>query len=266
MGQHLLIDPNIQRKIVDLLLLRAGEAVLEIGPGLGALTGELLRRKVSVLALEKDPKFVEVLREELGVYSKKLKLIREDILKCSLNGLVRQYIPKSKQPLKVVSNLPYYITAPILFRLIACRELFSEAVLMMQKEVAARILAEPGSKDYGRLSLMVRFFAHPRHAFDVSTHCFTPRPGVSSSVMVLRFHAKLSEYREVNEEFLAELVRLAFGQRRKVLLTVLRNYKPFAKSRAELSAVFEKAKIPLMARPEELLPKDYLALAAALRS
>jgi 16S rRNA (adenine1518-N6/adenine1519-N6)-dimethyltransferase len=164
----------------------------------------------------------------------------------------------------VISNLPYYITAPILFHLFSFHSSISLAVLTMQKEVAARLLASPGTKDYGRLTLAVRYYADVKHAFDISPGCFTPKPGVDSSVVLLKFHPPSKLPKGVDEDFLFHLIQTAFSQRRKTLLHLLLKDNQIKISRDGLAAIFLKLAFPATIRGEELLLKDFMALAQAL--
>ncbi len=261
-GQHLLIDPNTQRKIVDCLDPGPKDRVLEIGPGLGALTEEILNRGSKVWAVEKDPRFVEILKGEFGKdFKGRLEIIQQDILKLKLD----EWPPsKGKGQWKVISNLPYYITAPILFYLIGYRKLISKALLTMQKEVAARLLAPPGSKDYGRLTLAVRYAADIHHFFDISPACFTPRPEVDSSVIELIFHTDSQIPKTVDESFLFHLIQVAFSQRRKTLLHLLVRDPALKVERSNLVKIFETLGFALSVRGESLLLKDYFALAEYL--
>ena len=273
-GQHLLIDPNSQRKIVELVDPKPSEWIVEIGPGLGALTAEILAAGASVIAVEKDRRFCEILEGEFGGNDQgRLWVENEDILKTDLKKLLsrgrqafltRKY---SKRPtkLKIVSNLPYYITSPVLFWLIENRASVEKAVLMMQREVANRILAQPGDKDYGRLTLAIRYYAEVHRAFDVSRNCFTPRPDVDSSVLTLDFHPPSKLPKGIDSDFLFYLIKVAFGARRKTLLNRLAGDEPMGKSRGELIEILRKLRIPENARAEELLLKDFLSLAESLR-
>jgi len=261
-GQHLLIDPNMQRKMVDALNPSPKDKVLEIGPGLGALTEELLKRGSKVWAVEKDARFVEVLKGEFGQdYKDQLEIVHKDILKVHLD----RWGPSKKKPLwAVISNLPYYITAPILFHLIHYRKYIAKAVLTMQKEVAQRIIASPGTKDYGRLSLAIRYAANARHLFDISPGCFTPKPEVDSSVLELVFHPASRMPKHINETFLFELIRISFGQRRKTLFHVLAHEPVIGLGKEELLHVFKTLEWETSVRAESLLLKDFLALAEKL--
>lgn len=263
-GQHLLTDPNIQRKIIELVDPKPKEWILEIGPGLGALTSEILAAGARVVAVEKDRRFCEILEGELGGdYKGKLWVENADILQVELKTLKPR---NAKQPLKykVVSNLPYYITSPVLFWLIENRAQVEKAILMMQREVAKRLLAQPGNKDYGRLTLAVRYYAEVHRAFDVSRNCFSPKPGVDSSVITVDFHPPSKLPKGIDSDFLFHLIKVAFGARRKTLLNRLVRGSKIGKSRGELVEVLKKLGIPENARGEDLLLKDFMAMAESL--
>ncbi len=265
-GQHLLIDPNIQRKIIDCLQPLPGERILEIGPGLGALTGEMLRRGWEVWAVEKDKQFIEILRKELeSEYPDRLHLIHRDILTIKLEQIQPG---KGKVKWYVVSNLPYYITAPILFHLLEARRYFRQAVLMMQREVARRLWALPGSKDYGRLTLGVRYHADVENLFDIPPGCFTPKPEVHSSLIRLTLHTRPDRPKYLNEQFLFYLIQIAFAQRRKTLLHILLHDQQIKQrvNRAQISKLLESLGLSVSVRGENLLLKDFMALALKLQS
>ncbi|MCM8776608.1 MAG: 16S rRNA (adenine(1518)-N(6)/adenine(1519)-N(6))-dimethyltransferase RsmA [Candidatus Omnitrophica bacterium] len=263
-GQHFLIDPNVQRKLVDLLKLHPTDRVVEIGPGLGALTSKILESGAKVWAVEKDRRFVEILAEEFGRnFPDQLTIIHQDILKLDL----RKFMPQPPSPrikFKVISNLPYYVTTPVLFYLIENRCVISQAVLTLQKEVAARLVARPGAKDYSRLTLALRLYARIDHAFDIHSKCFTPSPDVDSSTVILTFYPESKLPAKADQEILLNLFQIAFSQRRKTLLHLLSRHRQISKSRIELQKIFESVGIPENARGEELLLKDYLALAQIL--
>ncbi len=279
-GQHLLIDPNMQRKIVDFLSPGPRDKILEIGPGLGALTGELLKRGATVIAVEKDPRFIPVLREEYSGYEDRFKLISADVLETDLSVILRpeaeespasrsfaslRMTQKHQSNFKVISNLPYYITAPILLKLVAARKFFSEAVLTMQKEVAQRLAAFPGTKHYGRLTLAVRYGAEVEPGFDIPKSCFTPVPEVDSSVLKLFFHKEADRLKAGEEKFLFDLIRTGFAQRRKTFLHALRHDPQIGLEREELLSIFKSLGFSEKVRGEELLLKDFMALAARLK-
>jgi 16S rRNA (adenine1518-N6/adenine1519-N6)-dimethyltransferase len=285
LGQHLLIDPNVQRKIADLLELNNKDHVVEIGPGLGALTNELVKRAKKVWAIEKDARFVSILKEELAAYNN-LELIHQDILQVDLRSLSSSSA-KAEDPvqdsrfrgndkqIKLIGNLPYYITGPILFHLLDFSNLISKAVLMMQKEVADRLVASPGSKSYGKLSILFRYMANVSHAFDVSPGCFTPRPEVESSVIIATFNPESARLPKDDEALLFHLVTVAFSQRRKTLLhLLLRDPKISARGgsasggkmdRAQWLELFASHGFSDKVRGEELLLKDYLTMVETLK-
>lgn len=270
LGQHLLIDPHIPKKIIALLKLEKGDWVLEIGPGLGALTSHLSELPIHLTVVEKDPRFVEILKKELdkglslpslrgsGARNDKpamIEIIHEDILKFDFEKHFKG-LPAGKK-IKAVSNLPYYITAPILFQLIDHRHLISEAVLMMQKEVADRLTAKPGTKDYGKLTLAVQYAARAEQAFHVSPACFTPQPEIESSVLVLKMQPPLLPENE--EKLFLKLIRIAFAQRRKVLASLLiKEFKIV--SRTEIVQLLEGMNLPPDVRGERLGLEEYFQL------
>jgi 16S rRNA (adenine1518-N6/adenine1519-N6)-dimethyltransferase len=264
LGQHLLMDPNTVRKIVDALELQPGERVFEIGPGLGVATQEVLRRGFSLLAVETDEKFVEILTQELAPdYAGHFKLVHGDILKTDPAKLVREWAgPNTK--VKVIGNLPYYISTPILFHLIENAGVFSRAVLMLQKEVAARLTAHSGTKDYGRLSVTSRFYGETEFLFDVSPSCFLPPPEVMSRVISFVFRRFVSPAGTLNEKRLLELVRVAFSQRRKTLLSLLIHGFDPKLDRKDLERIFGELGFSLKVRGETLSLEQFILLAGAL--
>ena len=261
LGQHLLLDPNLQRKIVEELELKKSDFVIEIGPGLGALTQFILQSGCRLLAVEKDPRFAEILRTEWKpAKGGSFGIAVGDILKTDLLTAARA-AGWTAGKWKVVGNLPYYITAPIIFRLLEYRDSISTAVLTVQKEVGNRLAAVPGNKDYGRMTLGVRYAADVRKILDLSPSCFTPKPAVASCAVRMDFHEKKNDAREAHY---FELVRIAFSQRRKTLLSLLAHAAGGQWKREDLLGIFEALGLSHDVRGEELLIKDYLALVAAL--
>ncbi|MFH1800362.1 MAG: 16S rRNA (adenine(1518)-N(6)/adenine(1519)-N(6))-dimethyltransferase RsmA [Candidatus Omnitrophota bacterium] len=283
LGQHLLMDPNTIRKIVDALDLQPGEYVFEIGPGLGAVTQEVLRRGFSLLAVETDKKFVEILTRELWPeHSDHFKLIRGDILKSDPTKMIREWAGSGARA-KVIGNLPYYISTPILFHLIEHARVFSSAVLMLQKEVAARLTAQAGDEDYGRLSVTSRFYGETQFLFDVSPKCFLPPPEVTSQVVRYVFrpnfplssrqghssaptdpHGDRDDLEARREKSLLEIIRVAFSQRRKTLLSLLAHYFGPQYGRDDLERIFEKLGFSSKIRGETLTLEQFGLLAEAL--
>ena len=263
LGQHLLMDPNTIRKIVDALDLRTGDRVFEIGPGLGAVTQEVLRRGFPLLAVETDKKFVEILTQELmPEHVGNFTLVHADILKSDPTQLIRDWAGQDTR-VKVIGNLPYYISTPILFHLIEHAEVFSGAVMMLQKEVAARLTAKAGDEDYGRLSVTSRLYGQTEFLFDVSPKCFLPPPEVTSRVVRYSFSTTL---KPGSEQFLLEIVRIAFSQRRKTLLSLLaHDLKPRC-DRQDLERVLTELGFNPKVRGETLSLEQFIALAQALTS
>lgn len=205
LGQHFLVDPNTARNIVGALRAPSGSAIIEIGPGTGALTRLLHEQYDTVVALEVDPRAVEYLRAAFP----DLHVRQVDVLKADWGALAEEH----GQPLRVIGNLPYYITSPILFGLLAQRQHVVEAVLMVQRELADRIIARPQTKEYGVPSVLVQVYAQAELLFRVSRNVFSPKPAVESAVIRLAFAAGP----DVSQALLTRVVRTAFNQRRKML-------------------------------------------------
>ena len=240
LGQHFLRDPNTVRRIADAVGAPAGAPVVEIGPGTGALTGPLLERYPHLTAVEVDARAVEHLR---GAYPG-LDVRHQDVLEVDWAALAQA----KGAELWVAGNLPYYITSPILFALLDARAHLRRAVVMMQREVAERIVARPGSKAYGILSVQLQLLARPAFLFPVSRHVFYPPPKIESAVLALDFDAAPLP---VSDAVLKRVVRTAFNQRRKQL-------------RNSLKAVGEVPEAWASRRPEALPPAAFVALAQAM--
>lgn len=210
LGQHFLTDPNIIEKIVDAVPAEEGDRVVEIGPGTGALTGALFERFEDLHAVELDQRAVEVLQEKYPG----LPVHHQDVLEIDWREL-----STGKEKTHVVGNLPYYITSQILFALLESREQLADAILMMQKEVAERLVAEIRTKDYGILSVQTQLMSTPEILFPVSRHCFSPQPNVDSAMVKLSFNKGALKCKDQN---LKTVVRTAFNQRRKKLSNALK--------------------------------------------
>jgi 16S rRNA (adenine1518-N6/adenine1519-N6)-dimethyltransferase len=213
LGQNFLIDPNIVRKIVESAALRSNDSVLEIGPGRGILTEALCRAADQVTAIEVDPRLHAYLSERQSDLPN-LTLVLGDAMAYPIEGLPIGTV--------VVANLPYYISTPLLFRLLEHRDRFPRMVLMLQDEVADRLVAKPGRPDYGLLSVTAQYAADIAKAFKVSTHCFRPRPEVGSAVVLLRRKERRGLNHEEEPRFTA-LVKAAFAHRRKTLVNSLKD-------------------------------------------
>ena len=217
-GQNFLVDANILGGIVEAAGVTKQDTVLEIGPGMGSLTEPLLAAAEQVIAVEVDPLLIPILKENLKEYEN-LTLIRGDVLKLDLNTILT-----AGKKVKVVANLPYYITTPIVMQLLEKQEQIESITVMVQKEVAQRMQEGPGTKAYGALSLAVQYYASPQLVMTVSRHCFLPKPDVDSAVIRLNIYAPEERPVRVKDEaFLFRLIRAAFNQRRKTLLNALQN-------------------------------------------
>lgn len=241
LGQHFLTDDNIIEKIADAIPAKKGERVIEIGPGTGALTEKLLERYDDVVAIEIDQRAIEVLQNKFP----DLEIHHQNILKADWEEL-----SIGKQKTHVVGNLPYYITSQILFALLENRQYMADALLMMQKEVAERLVADIRTKDYGILSVQTQLMSSPEILFPVSRHCFNPQPNVDSVMIKLTFDKGELACSDKN---LKTVVRTAFNQRRKKLSNAL---KPIV-SKDKLPEGFDFNK-----RAEALEPGQYEKLTA----
>lgn len=250
-GQHFLIDYNIQRKILDAAEIRSGERVVEVGPGRGILTKGLLHRGAEVTAIEIDPQMIDLIRAEIA--DPRLHPILGDALRYPYETIPAPY--------KVVANLPYYISTPLLFRFLQERQRIDRMVLMLQREVAERLAAGIGSKSYGALSVILQFYADIRIAFTVSPACFRPRPQVGSAVITLRFlSAPRAPVRD--EALFLQVVKGAFSHRRKSLTNALTD-AGFPREQVE-SALFQMG-LDRTRRGETLTLSEFAALSDLLK-
>ena len=256
-GQHFLVDRNILNKVVRTAQIGKEDHVLEVGPGLGEMTLLLSRQARRVIAVEIDPRLVAILREKTASYSN-IEIIEEDILKLDFKQLLRP----DGLPIKVVANLPYQISTPLLFRFIESREIFSTLTLMLQREVAERLVASPGGKAYGPLSVSVQVVSGLSIRFFIKPAAFYPPPKVESAVVQLVWRERplvdLSE-----ETWLHRVVRACFGYRRKTLINALKHSDlPLPPSPEEK---MERIGIDPRRRPETLTIQEFIRLARALR-
>ena len=216
-GQNFLIDPHVLEKIMDGAGIGAEDFVLEIGPGIGTMTQYLAERAGRVLAVEIDDKLIPILKDTLSEYDN-VTVLHQDILKTDLAGIIQEQ--NKGNPIKVVANLPYYITTPILMALLEQKIPLESITVMVQKEVAERMQAEPGTKEYGALSLAVQYYTRPEIIAYVPPNCFMPRPKVGSSVIrLIRYEEPLVKVKD--EKAMFATVRAAFNQRRKTLVNAL---------------------------------------------
>jgi 16S rRNA (adenine1518-N6/adenine1519-N6)-dimethyltransferase len=257
LGQHILADANIARKIVDALDLKPDEGVVEIGAGLGALTAELSRRAARVIAIEIDGRLASALREETNG---NVDIVEANFLKLDFGKLLEKYPDIKKW--KVTGNLPYYITTNILLHLIDAREHFKCCVITVQDEFAKRIVAGPGTKDYSSLSILIRYRFEPEIMFQVKQTSFFPRPDVRSSVLRLSVLERPGV--DVREEGLFfQTIRAAFGQRRKTLRRSLRQIPGLTPETIE--TVSRMSGVGSDRRPEDLSIQEFASLANAVK-
>lgn len=258
-GQNFLIDSHVLDKIVNAAGITKGDCVLEIGPGIGTMTQYLAEHAGRVVAVEIDTNLLPILAETLKDYSN-VTVINEDILKVDMNSLVEEY--NNGRPIKVVANLPYYITTPIIMGLFESNVPIDNITVMVQKEVADRMQVGPGSKDYGALSLAVQYYASPYIVANVPPNCFIPRPNVGSAVI------RLTRYQEPpvqvkDAKLMFRLIRASFNQRRKTLQNGLNNSPELSFSKEEIAAVIESLGLPAAVRGEALTLEQFAALANA---
>lgn len=218
-GQNFLIDTHILEGIITGAGITKDDCVLEIGPGIGTMTQYLCESARFVVAVEIDKNLIPILNDTLSEYDNKI-IINEDVLKVDINELCNKY--NEGRPIKVVANLPYYITTPIIMGLFESHVPLDSITVMVQKEVAERMQVGPGTKDYGALSLAVQYYSEPHVIMTVSAGCFIPRPNVDSAVIKLTAH-KENPVSVRNEAFMFSLIRAAFNQRRKTLSNALVN-------------------------------------------
>lgn len=248
LGQNFLIDERMKKKIIDIVAPTQEEIILEIGPGLGALTQPLIATGATVYAVEKDPAMIARLQHSLP--SARLHLIEGDFLTIDLTSIPQIH--------KIIGNIPYNISTPIIQRLIACQKFFPYAFLTVQREFAQRLTARPGTKDYGSLTCLVQYYADVQIHFHISPQSFRPVPKITSSFIQLSFREPAD--RADDERILFQITQSAFAQRRKTLLNALSSYV----SKNILQTILKDLKIDVHQRPDTLALNDYIRLANAL--
>lgn len=256
-GQNFLIDPHVLDKIVRAADIGKEDCVLEIGPGIGTMTQCLADQARHVVAVEIDRNLIPILEETLKDYDN-VTVINDDILKVDVNGLAAEY--NQSRPLKVVANLPYYITTPIIMGLFESGVPVDNITVMVQKEVADRMQAGPGTKDYGALSLAVQYYARPYVAANVPPNCFIPRPRVGSAVIRLTRHPE-PPVRTRDPKLMFCLIRASFNQRRKTLQNSLNNSPDIDCPKEMIAAAIESLGLPSAVRGEALTLEQFASLA-----
>ena len=253
LGQNFLISPGVVRAVVEAAEIEPGDRVLEIGPGIGTLTQGLLEAGAEVTAVELDKKLPAVLAETLKGYEH-LNVVQGDILKTDIAALM------GGAPFKVAANLPYYITTPIMLSLLEQKLPITRIVTMVQREVAERMTAPPGGRDYGALSVAVQYYTEPEIVLDVPPNCFLPAPEVDSAVIVCAVR-QTPAVMVKDEKLFFRVVKAAFGQRRKTLSNAL---KTTGASKEEIGKALNKAKVDAARRGETLSLVEFAAVADGL--
>ena len=258
-GQNFLIDNNILDKIVEAAEITREDCVLEIGPGIGTMTQRLAEEAGEVVAVEIDKNLIPILAETLADYDN-VTILNEDILKVDIYKIVEEH---GGQPLKVVANLPYYITTPIIMTLFESRVPLKSVTIMVQKEVADRMRVGPGTKEYGALSLAVQYYARPEIITRVPAACFMPRPNVDSTVIRLTRYEKPPVEVE-DEAWLFAVIRASFNQRRKTLANGIANAGNLGVNRQQVEAALAEMGLPTSIRGEALTLEQFAELSDQL--
>lgn len=260
-GQNFLIDGHVIEKIIAAAGIGKEDVVLEIGPGIGTLTQRLCEAAGDVVAVEIDRNLIPILTGDTCKDYANLQIISGDIMKTDIPELLR---PFGKRPVKVVANLPYYITTPILMKLLEDRLPIESITVMVQKEVAERMETGPGTKDYGALSLAVQYYSEPYLAANVPANCFMPRPNVGSAVIRLTIH-ETPPVQVKDEKHMFALIRASFNQRRKTLVNGIGNAAELPYSKEQVAAALTKLGMSETIRGEALTLSEFAALSDALQ-
>jgi 16S rRNA (adenine1518-N6/adenine1519-N6)-dimethyltransferase len=256
-GQNFLIDTNILESIIEVAEIGKDDCVLEIGPGIGTMTQYLCENAREVVAVEIDKKLIPILENDTLSSYDNVTIINEDILKVDINKIVQE---KNKgNPIKVVANLPYYITTPIIMGLLENHVPLKSITIMVQKEVAMRMQEGPGTKDYGALSLAVQYYAKPEIMFVVPAGCFMPRPNVDSAVIRLTRH-ECSPVEVSDEKLMFDIIRASFNQRRKTLVNGLHNASGLNVTKEQVVNALHSMNLPETIRGEALTLSQFAEL------
>ncbi|GIO24253.1 16S rRNA (adenine(1518)-N(6)/adenine(1519)-N(6))-dimethyltransferase RsmA [Oceanobacillus sp. J11TS1] len=258
LGQNFLIDVNVLEKIIHQAGITEKTGAIEIGPGMGALTEQLAIHADKVVAFEIDQRLLPILEETLGDYNN-VEVIHQDILKADVNEVIKTHF-KEDQDIHVVANLPYYITTPILMKLVHDRLPVTSLTVMIQKEVAERMAAVPNTKSYGSLSIAVQYYTEARIVLNVPKQVFMPQPNVDSSVLKLVMR-KEAPVQVDNEDFFFELIQASFALRRKTLRNNLNKFLNNKLEKQQIEALLEEAAIDGSRRGETLTMDEFANLA-----
>lgn len=257
-GQNFLIDANILENIISAADIKKEDCVLEIGPGIGTMTQYLCENAREVVAVEIDKKLIPILQEDTLSSYNNVTIINEDILKVDINAIVQE--KNAGKPIKVVANLPYYITTPIIMGLFESHVPLESITIMVQKEVAQRMQVGPGTKDYGALSLAIQYYAEPKMMMSVPAGCFMPRPNVDSAVIKLTRHGQPPVLVK-DEKLMFDIIRAAFNQRRKTLVNSLNNAAGLNINKDSVLAALDAMGLPATIRGEALTLAQFAQLA-----
>ncbi len=262
-GQNFLIDTHVLDKIIAAAQITKDDMVLEIGPGIGTMTQYLCENAGKVIAVEIDRTLVPILENDTLSEYDNFRIINEDVLKLDLKKLIEE--ENGGRPIKVAANLPYYITTPIVMKLLEERLPIDNITVMVQKEVAERMQAGPGSKDYGALSLAVQYYADAYIAANVPPNCFMPRPNVGSAVIRLTLHSE-PPVKVRDEKLMFALIRASFNQRRKTLQNGINNSPELNFSKESVSSALQQMDLPETVRGEALTLEQFAKLSDLLKS
>lgn len=257
LGQNFLIDGNIVRKIVSESNITDKDYILEIGPGMGTLTEELALRAKKVVAIELDSSLLPILEETLGKYNN-VEIIHGDVLKIDLEKLIQEKL--NNGPVKVVANLPYYVTTPIIGKLIEDNLNLDSITVMVQKEVAERMAASPGGKEYGSLSIFVNFYSNPEIVVKVPKTVFMPQPKIDSAVIRLTLKKDLPD---IDQDKFFKVVKAGFSKRRKTIINALSSYG-FNIEKETIRESLEQSNINPEERAEKLSVEDFIKISKSL--
>ena len=255
-GQNFLINSAVLEEIIDAAGVTKDDFVIEIGPGIGTMTQYLCEAARQVIAVEIDTNLIPILQDTLSEYYN-VQVLNQDILKVDINALANEY--NNGKPIKVVANLPYYITTPIIMGLFESHVPIDSITIMVQKEVADRMQEGPGSKEYGALSLAVQYYAKPEIVVEVPPSCFMPQPKVGSAVIRLTRHEKAPVDVD-NEKLLFQIIRASFNQRRKTLANGLNNFPAINLTKEQIQESITELGVPVTVRGEALSLEQFAQL------
>lgn len=260
-GQNFLIDSHVLNKIINAAEINSNDCIIEIGPGIGSMTELLAKKAKKVIAIEIDKSLIPILQENLQDFNNIL-IINDDILKINIIDLIDKYL--KNENIKLVANLPYYITTPIVMKLLEEHIPLQNITIMVQKEVAARMTAKENTKEYGALSLAIGYYSIPELIANVPSNCFIPRPKIDSSVIKLELGRNL-EIKPIDEKFLFKIIKAAFMQRRKTLQNSISNFSDLNISKEQIAKALNILNLSLNIRGECLSLENFIKLSNLLK-